>query len=129
MNNLTMYAVINSQGQYFKSHNINTIGVVGTWVNDINNARVYTRTGGARTVITYFANNYPNVSLPKLLKLTLSNVEVIDETDRIQKALDKKAKAKLIRDISREKRRIEEIDREIKEAEGYYTKVISKSVN
>ena len=120
MSNLIMYAVRNDKGLFFKSYNDysynNKNG--GTWVDDINKARVYRGTGGARTAITYFAKNYPNNPLPELIKLTVSNVEVIDETARVKKAIDKKAMELVKSQERRAKWALEEADRKYKNAQN-----------
>lgn len=88
--NLTLYAVQNEKGQYFRAKGYSGSG--NTWVDDINKAKIYPKIGGARGTITWFANNYPKYPTLKLLKLTVSNVEVLDETERVNKAKDKKAR-------------------------------------
>jgi len=88
--NLTLYAVQNEKGQYFRAKGYGGTG--NTWVDDINKAKIYPKIGGARGTITWFANNYPKYPIPKLLKLTVSNVEVLDETERVNKAKARKAR-------------------------------------
>jgi hypothetical protein len=88
---LVLYAVRNSKGQYFRSKGYSGTGA--TWVSDINKAKIYGRTGGARGTITWFDNNHPNYPTPDLIKLTVTGIEVIDEKARLDKVKRKKAEA------------------------------------
>jgi hypothetical protein len=114
-----MYAVRNSNGLYFKSYSNsgNKNNIHGTWVQDINKARVYRGAGGARTTITYFGKNYPNTHLPELIKLTVSNVEIIDETARVKKVIDKKTMELVKSQERRAKLDLENADRNYKNAQ------------
>ena len=86
--NLTLYVVRNDKGQFFRAKGYGGGGQ--TWVDDINKAKIYGKIGGARGTITWFANTYPKFPTLELLKLTITGVEVIDETERVNKAKEKK---------------------------------------
>ena len=86
-NVLVLYAVRNNKGQYFRAKGYGGGG--NTWVDDINKAKIYGKTGGARGTITWFANNYPNYPTPDLIKLTVTGIEVMDEKGRVEKAKQK----------------------------------------
>jgi len=105
---LVLYAVRNSDGQYFRAKGYGGGG--NTWVDDINKAKIYGKTGGARGTITWFANNHPKYPTPDLIKLTVTGIEVMDEKDRVAKAKQKK----LLEEANRKKA---QADREVKDAE------------
>jgi hypothetical protein len=110
---LTVYAIKNSNGEFFRAKGYGRNG--STWVDNINNAKIYTRIGSARAIVTWFANHYPDFRTPDLLKLTVNKVEVMDETSRVAKVKDKKA--------LEDKRRAEaKAERDLKDAQTRYDK-------
>lgn len=102
---LVVYVVRNSKGQYFRAKGISGYG--DSWVDEINRAKIYPKIGGARGTVTYFAQN-PNFPIPEILKLTVTKVEVIDETKRVEKVLNKKAREVQENKARRAKRELEE---------------------
>lgn len=88
---ISFYAVRNEQGKYFRSKGY--CGYGDTWVDSLNNAKIYSKIGQARGRVTYFANNYPKFKIPQIVELQVTNVVAIDETARVKKAQENKAKA------------------------------------
>lgn len=88
---LVLYAVRNAKGEYFRAKGYGGGGA--SWVDDINKAKIYGKTGGARGTITWFANNHPSYPTPDLIKLTVSSIEVMYEKARVKKAIEKKEKS------------------------------------
>jgi hypothetical protein len=122
---LEVYVVQNAQGQFFRAKGYSGSGK--TWVNDISQAKLYPNTRGARQSITFFANAYPKLPAPVLLKLTIGKVEVMDESDRLLKAKQRKEKAVAERKrrdaeyaLERAKSRMAEAEREIKTLQKRY---------
>lgn len=109
-NELVLYVVRNSNGQYFRAKGFN--GYRESWVNDINKAKIYGKIGSARSTVTYFAQN-PKSPVPDIVKLTVTEMEVIDEKDRVQKVLDKKAKEE-------KERKARDAERQLKEAQARF---------
>jgi hypothetical protein len=114
-NTLILYAIRNSQGQYFRAKGYGGGG--NTWVDDINKAKIYGSTGGARGTITWFANNFPSYPTPDLIKLTVTGIEVMDEKGRVEKAKQKKGEAELKRAKQRYDNELKEAKRELAEAQ------------
>ena len=110
---LSVYAVRNSKGQFFRAKGYSGGG--DTWVNDINKAKIYPKTGGARGTITWFANNFPEYPTPELIKLTVTKIEVMDETKRVAKVIENKKKEELRQKQAR-------AERELKDAQSRYDK-------
>ena len=104
-NELVLYVVRNSKGQYFRAKGFSGSG--DSWVDDINKAKIYGKIGGARSTVTYFAQN-PKYPVPDIVKLGVTGMEVIDETARVKKVLDKKAKEEQEREAINAKRQLEE---------------------
>ena len=86
---MKLYAVKNREGKYYKSRGY---GGYGThWVDSIERAKIYTKIGGARAVITYWATAYPSYGTPLLVELTATETAVSDESERVRAASEKKA--------------------------------------
>jgi hypothetical protein len=96
---LALFAVQNNQGQWFRAKGFGGHG--NTWVDDFQKAKVYPKIGQARSRITFFATNYPTYPAPKLVKLVISEVMVIDETDRVEKAKKKRVNREARQELRR----------------------------
>jgi len=96
-----LYAVQNSDGKWF--HRKGFGGYGQTWCDEPHKARIYTKIGQARAQITYFVKNYPKFPTPKLVKLVVDRVEVVDETERVAKAKVAQEKAKVRKEIQHKK--------------------------
>ena len=83
-----LYAIRNKDGLWFRRKGYGGGG--STWVKDFAKARIYTKTGGARNVISWFANSYPEYGVPDLVVLKITSVEALDETHRIETAKQRK---------------------------------------
>lgn len=92
----------------------------------VNKAKIYGGTGGARGVITWFANNFPDYPTPELIKLTVTGMEVIDETARIKKAQERKLKAEEQRKARKAKYELEQTQRNLEEAQARLNKLKNK---
>jgi len=78
---LTFYAVKNKEGKWFRRKGYSGYG--DTWVEKITSARIYAKIGGARSVVTFFAKNYPTYGVPDLVVLKVIEMGIIDETERV----------------------------------------------
>lgn len=85
--NLELYVVRNQEGKFYRAKGYQGSG--NTWVDDIKNARLYAKIQPARTAVTFFTKNYPKFGRPEILKLEIANFSVIDEKERVDKAIDK----------------------------------------
>jgi len=83
---LEFFAVRNQDGQFFHA-----VGLGGgkTWVNDIKSAKIYPKIGQARARVTWFTNNYPKYASPVIIKIIANKAIVLDETERVKKAIEK----------------------------------------
>jgi len=98
MTDLVLYAVQNREGKWFRSKGYGGYGE--TWVEDISKARVYGTPQPARARITYFANRWPEHGVPYLVALYVTEVKVLDETDRVNEARVVKQRQEIKRDVS-----------------------------
>ena len=87
---LVLYAVRNRKGQYF--HALGYGGYGRSWVDTLQEARIYGKIGPAKRQVTYWGSHYPDYGTPELLKITMASIEVIDQSARVDKFKIKKAK-------------------------------------
>lgn len=122
-NELVLFVVRNAKGQYFRAKGFSGSGE--SWVNDINKAKIYGKISGARGTVTYFAQDtkYP---VPEIVKLTVTGMEVIDEKDRVEKVLAKKAREKDEQEKRRAKRDLEDAERRLADAQRNLDKLKNK---
>lgn len=113
--NVFFYVVQNSNGEFFRRKGYGGSG--SSWVKSIDTARVWIKISGARSVVTYFANNYPGYPVPKIVKLTITATEVIDETERVEKARLKKKQALEQRELLEAKRRLKAAEEAVEKAQ------------
>ena len=85
MSSLTMYAVRNKGKWADKS------GGSVYWVMYLSSAKIFSNISQARSVMTYCKKNC-GVSSPELVKLTLTEECVLDETERLKDAVEKSKK-------------------------------------
>lgn len=111
---LELYAVRNKEGKYFRSKGYGGYG--DTWVNDLKSAKIYAKLGQARARVTWFSTTYPKYGIPDICVLAVGSVEVLDETKRVEKAIQKKKVAKEKRELRMKKYQLERAQQEFKVA-------------
>ncbi len=89
--NLKLYIVVNQEGKYFRAKGMNGHG--DSWIDDIQRARIYTKLGPARSVVSFFASKYPTFGIPNIHELNIASTTVLDETKRVEKIVKNKIKA------------------------------------
>ena len=87
---LELYVVRNKEGKFFRRKGYGGSG--NSWVEDVALARFYVKVAGARAIVGYYASNYPQYGVPDIVKLTANETEVLDESERVKKSLEKKRK-------------------------------------
>jgi len=102
---LELYAVMNEEGQYLRSRGYGGGG--NSWVDEFESAKVYQKIGPARARVTWFSNRYPEYGIPKLVRLSVTKVQVLDDSEHLKKKEDKK-KATNKRALESKKRRTKE---------------------
>lgn len=114
--NIELYAVRNKEGKYFRAKGISGYGE--SWVDDLNKAKIYTKLGQARSRVTYYSNNFPKYGFPDIIKLVVGEIVVISEEARVNKAIEKKKKAKIEQDKRAAKWRLEAAERDLARAQN-----------
>lgn len=94
---IDIFVVRNKEGKYFRAKGYGGYGQ--TWVDNIKSARLYSKIGAARAIVTFFASKYPSYGVPEILRLTVSGMTVVDDKDRVTKVLETKRKAEETRGV------------------------------
>lgn len=121
---LTLYVVRNKEGQFFRSKGYGGYGK--TWVDDINKCRVYSKIGPARSAVTFFANTYPDYGIPDIVELDVTSGTILDETARVQKAMAKKQRDEIKREIWSAEQRVLQAQSELNSAQQRKDKIIEE---
>lgn len=112
---LEFFIVVNSDGQYFRAKGYSGSG--DSFIDDAKKCRVYGKIGPARSVVTWFANNYPKYPTLQIIKLNIGGYEVLDEAARVQKAKDAKIRAQAARETANAKRRLADAEKAVRVAQ------------
>jgi hypothetical protein len=123
MQNLELYAVQSKDGKWLRRKGYGGSGAC--WVEDVNKARIYPKIGGARSMVTWWANNYPQYGVPSIVKLTISAIEVIDESKRVEKAKNSREKKEIAYKIIHKQEEMKRLQEQIKNAENNLNKLKS----
>ncbi len=105
---LEVFAVCNNEGKFLRSKGFGGSGE--KWVDQITSARIYPKVGTARAQVTWFAKHYPEYGVPKVVKLVVTEIEILDETSRVEQVKDaenKRAYEAKRKRLENEKKRIE----------------------
>lgn len=111
---LEFFAVRNKEGKFFRS-----VGYGGggkSWVDEIGDAKIYAKIGGARGRVTWFASHYPEYGIPEIIKIIANEVEVIDETQRVNKSIERKKNAEIQREKWYAEQKIQDAEEELAKA-------------
>lgn len=118
---LEIYAVQNQDGKWFRAKGMNGSGK--TWVDDLKKAKIYPKIGPARRTITWFANTFPDFAIPALVKLKVTEIEVVVETERVKKSQKDKALKEAEFNRQQAIRNKESAERKLKEAQDELEKI------
>jgi len=118
---LKFYAVQNSEGKYFRRKGYGGYGE--TWVDEPHQARIYTKIGQARSIVTFFANHYKNYPVPSLVEIIPGTINVLSETDRVQKAVNKKKKELAASQLRQRQYELERAQKQLEEAQDKINKL------
>jgi hypothetical protein len=93
MATLTIYAVRNREGRYFRAKGYLSRGA--SWVDGLETARLYVKLGPARSIVSWFAKNHPTYGVPLIVEFTATETKVLDESERVAKGVAKRMEREL----------------------------------
>lgn len=108
------YVVINNDGQFFRRKGYGGSGK--SWVDDITTARIYIKIGHARAIVTYFAKEHPRYPVPRIAKLGLSTIEMLDQTAHVEKAKADEKKRIAVQQLRYQEHALERAERDLEVA-------------
>lgn len=114
-NQLVIYAVSitdNKTSGYF----VKNQGKGVYFNDDINLAKIWRKIGPARSMITTYTKNNPNVTPLKLVKITSTEIEFIDESDRVNKVIASAKTKEALREERKAKIRLKHAEEKFADA-------------
>jgi hypothetical protein len=118
MEQLELYAVRNQEGQWFRRKGYGGYGK--TWVDDFKLARIYSKIGPARAIVSFFTNRWPEYGVPDLVVLKINEVVVLDESARVSQVKEKKKKEEERREIRQKEWELERATKALEEAQARF---------
>lgn len=118
---LTLYAVRNREGRWFRSKGYGGYG--DTWTADVSKAKTYTKIGQARGRVSFFASRWPEHGVPDLVEFTATETAVLPEAGRVAKVAEKKAVQEATRKVRETTTAIERATRDKLDAEERLAKL------
>jgi hypothetical protein len=120
MATLTIYAVRNREGRYFRAKGYGGGG--DSWVDGLETARLYVKLGPARSVVSWFAKHHPTFGVPLIVEFTATETGTVDESERVAKGIARReareAKWRAYRASEERKRDERELERLKRKLEG-----------
>lgn len=108
---MKVYIVKNQSNQYFRAKGRDGYGE--TWVSELENAKIYTKIGQAKSRVTYFYKSYPQYGCPVILEFELANPNEIDMKGETDKKILRAERQRLQRTVKYAKEQKESIVKEI----------------
>lgn len=118
---LELFIVMNEQGKFFRAKGYGGYG--DTWTDSIKKAKSYGSIGQARSRVTWFANNYPAYPAPVIVKFFIGSFEILDEKERVKKAIKSKEQKALESQQRLAKHKVKMAEMELKNAQDKLKKL------
>jgi hypothetical protein len=83
----TFYAVRNEKGQFYRTYDKNRSS---GWKDELEDAKLWTRIGPAKSKITALSNENPKLPVPELVEFVVREVKVVDQRARVAVAKEKR---------------------------------------
>ena len=102
----SFYVVRNKEWKYFRAKGVNGRGK--TWTDSLETARIYAKVAPARGIASFFASAYPAFGIPDVVRMEVGKIEVLDESERVAAAVEKKRLAKEKADLRNKEYRLKQ---------------------
>ena len=122
VDSLKFYAVRSKDGKWLRRKGYGGSG--DCWVDELSKARVYNKIGPARGQANWWFKNYKSFGCPDIVVFTVTATEVINDEDRIAKQIKVKEKKAKIAELQLAKRRLEDAENKVKEAQINLKKLV-----
>lgn len=112
LDSVKFYAVRNREGKWFRAKGFGGGG--NTWVDNLEKAKLYGKIGPARAQVTYFSKHYPKYGVPYIIQFSFNHsFVVIDETQRVEKAIAEQKQNKIKAELFYKKERIKSLQEQM----------------
>jgi len=111
---IELYVIRSQEGKYFRSRGYRGYG--NSWVDYIQEAKIYAKIGPARAQVTFWAKNYPDYGIPDIVRLDVTGLTIMEETQRVEKVLEKAKTAKEKAEVRRQKQKLVAAQKEFERA-------------
>jgi len=101
---IKVYLVRSQDGKWFRAKGLHGYGE--SWVDDIIKARIYTKIGSARSIVTWWTRTYPKYGIPDIIEVSSMTGVVLDETSRVKNAVSRIKKEKIEQELRNTERRL-----------------------
>lgn len=118
---ISIYAIRNKEGKWFRRKGYGGYG--DSWVTDFTGARIFLKSGSARSVVTFWANQYPHYGVPDIVQMRCTSAVILDETARVEKAKFARQTKEANRLAKRKKFEAEEAMRKLIDAQAAVLKL------
>lgn len=108
---MKVYIVKNQSNQYFRAKGRSGYGA--SWVPELEQAKIYTKIGQAKSRVTYFYKDDPKLGCPVLLEFELSDPKEINMENETNKKILRAERLKLEQSIRYSKEKKEDILKQI----------------
>lgn len=88
------------------------------WERDLKRAKTFKTARAARNSITWLVDAYPSQGVPKLVKFTMSNVEIFDEAARLQKVKEARRKREERREVRQKQQQLQQAAAKLQNAQA-----------
>ncbi len=119
----TFYAVRNEKGQFYRTYSMR--GTPAGWENKLEDARLWTRPGGANGIITSLTHN-PKAPVPDLVEFVVTELKVIDQKQRVVKARQKREEEAAWAEQARKQERLRQAEIDVEQAQARLKKLQGK---
>ena len=85
---LKLYAVQSKDGKWLRAKGYSGSG--NSWVENIEDAKIYPKLGNARRQVTWWSNHFSDFGIPHVIEFSITKGLIIDETERVKKSMEKK---------------------------------------
>ena len=112
---LKLYAVQSKDGKWLRAKGYSGSG--NSWVENIEDAKIYPKLGNARRQVTWWSNHFPDFGIPLIIEFQITKGIIIDETERVKKSMEKKKTKEERMEVNQRKWELREAERKFKEAQ------------
>jgi len=106
---LVLYILKSKQNGFFVSEK----SINGEWTQNVNEARIYTKIGIARQMVTKLYQKFPTHGILDIIECSIKEAIVLEEKNRVLKSIQKIKNDTIEQEKKTKKRKLDDIDTKI----------------